>query len=755
MGFLAEHSLTLVGIVSAIILVSTFSASFLLDQEEISFTVDDDSIMNDVEQISSFGPRVAGSNEEILVTEYISNRFSEIGLVNIEIEEYQVTGAWFVDADPDEHQILMHAQLEQGSQNIPGLPDGTAGAARVEIDSTDELNHIEKFTFLGYSGSTHKHDNILTDLGNGSETEFSSAGDLTDLAILINYDNQRSLADIYKDSIDRNAAVVMIYTEGVETPPFRSVTVQENGKTIPFPQAFNGEYSDLLIPFIYISESVATTFHDFIEEASEDPTLHASLDGFWEGNNVGTRTVKVVTGELPGSGNEEIMIGAHHDSVYISPGAVDNAVGVAQLIEIASQLSQINMEDTVKFATWGGEELGLLGSQAYLEAHADEVNNLDLYINIDSTNLDPSIGLGTLGIDSSNEKIGNSVNQIKNKILSEGWNGYSASVNYNVDRGNSDHRAFNNIGVNTLGFFGWEYSQYHRQTDTSDIVNQQGLGLTTEIILQVVVEKGGGHNSERPIIEIQVLEGESDSWFFPFTIALMAGLATGIGGLIVMFISEISKELMSFMLGMAAGVMLLISIFDLWLGQAMEFGFLIITIVFLLGAGLILVINSLIKKDDEGDVSEKRKLYLSGIFTAIALGIHNFPEGLAIGVAVLESAQYGVVLMIAIGLHNIPEGIAVAAPIKEGGGSKWKAGLIALATGMTEPIGALFALLVLGSFLTPLMVGLSLAFVGGIMAIVSFKELIPQAMAQNRNQYMIVGMLFGAAIMQLSLFLLE
>ena len=149
--------------------------------------------------------------------------------------------------------------------------------------------------------------------------------------------------------------------------------------------------------------------------------------------------MKVVTGELPGSGNEEIMIGAHHDSVYISPGAVDNAVGVAQLIEIASQLSQINMEATVKFSTWGGEELGLLGSQAYLEAHADEVNNLDLYINIDSTNLDPSIGLGTLGIDSSNEKIGNSVNQIKNKILSEGWNGYSASVNYNVDRGNGRH----------------------------------------------------------------------------------------------------------------------------------------------------------------------------------------------------------------------------------------------------------------------------------------------------------------------------
>ena len=449
------------------------------------------------------------------------------------------------------------------------------------------------------------------------------------------------------------------------------------------------------------------------------------------------------------------MIGAHHDSVYNSPGAVDNALGVAQLIEIASQLSEIKLDATVKFATWGGEELGVLGSQAYIDSNINEINDLDLYINIDSTNLDPSVGLSTLGIDSSDQKIGNSVNKIKNKVLEEGWRNYSAYVNQDVNLGNSDHRSFNNIGINTLGFYGWEYSQYHRSTDTSDIVNKQGLGLTTEIILHLVFKEGGGKIEDKPIVEIQGLEGESESWVFPFTIALMAGLATGIGGLIVAFINEITKELMAFMLGMAAGVMLLISIFDLWLGQAMEFGFIQITMSFILGAILILIINSIIRKDEEEEVSEERKLYLSGIFTAIALGIHNFPEGLAIGVAVLESAQYGLVLMIAIGLHNIPEGIAVAAPIKAGGGSKLKAVLIALATGLTEPLGALFALLVLGSFLTPTMVGLSLAFVGGIMAIVSFRELIPQALAQNRKQYMIVGMLFGAALMQLSLLLLE
>jgi len=755
MGYIAEHSLTIVGIISAIVLISSFSLSFLLEEEEISFTVDDNSIMNDIEQISSFGPRVAGSQEENLAAEYISNRFLEIGLVNVEIEEYQVTGSWFVDAEPDEHQILMHGQLEQGAQNIPGLPDGTAGSARVEIESTGELNHIEKFTFFGYSGSTHKHDNILTDLGNGSTSDFSSVGDLTDLAILINYDYQRSLADIYKDSIDRNAAVVMIYTEGVESPMFRTVTVQENGQTVPFPDAYNGQYADLLIPFIYISESVAETFHDFINQASEDPTLFASLDGFWEGNNVGTRTVKVVTGELVGSGNKEIMIGAHHDSAYISPGAVDNAVGVGQLIEIASQLSEINLKSSVKFATWGGEELGLLGSQAYIENHPEIMDNLDLYINIDSTNLDPTSGLGTLGIDSSEDRIGDSVYSIKNKILKEGWDGYSASINYGVDEGNSDHRSFNNVGIDTLGFYGWEYPQYHRSTDSSEIVNQEGLGLTTEIILQIVVKEGGGHNSDEPLIKIQSLEGKSESWVFPFTIALIAGLATGIGGLIVIFIKEITRELMSFMLGMAAGVMLLISIFDLWLGQSMEFGFLPMTISFLSGAVIIMLVNSLLKRNEDGEPDEKRKLYLSGVFTAIALGIHNFPEGLAIGVAVLESAQYGLVIMIAIGLHNIPEGIAVAAPIKAGGGSNLKAASIALATGITEPIGALFALLILSSYLTPTIVGISLAFVGGIMAIVSFKELIPQAISQERNQYMIVGMIFGAAIMQLSLLLLE
>ena len=756
MGLISDYRLAILGVISAIVLVSSMAVSLLHEDPEIKFSVNAEDIYTDVDQIASFGPRVAGSSEESLATSYIQQRFTEIGLRNVQIEEYQVMGAWFVDAEPDEHQILMHAQLEQGAQNVPGVPDGAAGTGRVQIESTGELNHVEMFTFLGYSGSTHKHDNIITFLNNGSEQDFSAAGDLTDLAIMINWDgnDRRNLSDIYKNALDQEAAVVMIYTEGVETPPFRSLTVEENGETIPFPQAYNGEYADRLVPFIYIAESVAVTFHDFIDQAEDDPTLYASLDGFWEGYNIGMRTVQVVTGELEGSGDGQIMIGAHHDSVYISPGAVDNAVGVSQVIELADQLSELDLTPTIKFATWGGEELGLLGSQAYIDANAEEIENLDLYINLDSTNLNPNIGLGTLGIDVSNSGLKNSIESINREVLRDGWEGYSTSVQLQ-ERGNSDHRSFNQHGVTTIGFYGWEYAQNHRETDTSQIVNQESLGLATEIVFNIIAEQSGLGSSDEPLIQIEGLEGESSSWVFPFILALLAGLATGIGGLIVFVLKEITAEMMAFLLSMAAGVMLLISIFDLWFERGLEFGFVSISISFLVGVVIVYIASYYNTKDENLlELSKEKRLYKSGMLTAIALAIHNFPEGLAMGVAVLESAQYGVVLMAAIALHNIPEGIAVAAPIKAGNGGRLKATLVAMATGLTEPLGAMFALLILGSFLTPFMVGCSLAFVGGIMTVVAYKELIPQALEQKRPQHMIVGALFGAAVMQLSLLLL-
>jgi len=754
-GFVSEQSLTIIGVVSAIVLVSSFSLGFLLEEEEIHFAPDEDSMQNDIDNLIAFGPRVTGSSAELQAAEYIRDRYIEIGLSNVQIHEYQVTGTWFVDAEPDAHQILMHAQLEQGAQNAPLLPDGTAGNGRVQLESTGELNHVETFSFFGYSGSIHKHDNELITLGNGSQEDFQSMEDLTDLAVIIEYDGVRPLAEIYRDGIEMNAGVLMIYTPGVEEPPFRAVTVQENNQTVPFPDAYGGVYADSLIPFIYISQSTADIFHDLIEKASGDDTKYAVLDGFWEGSHVGTRTARVVTGELPGSGEGKIMIGAHHDSVYLGPGAVDNAIGVAHLLEIASQLKQHDLGSTIQFSTWGGEELGLLGSQAFIEQNSDELNGLDMYINLDSTNLNPSIGLGTLGIETTSNSLAKDLRDAREIVLDGDWDGYSAEVIVNDGGGGSDHRAFNSAGYTTVGLYGWKYPEYHLPTDDGDAIYADGITVAPELVLHFVISQSG-LSGEGPLIQIQGLEGESSTWVFPFMLALAAGLATGIGGLIVFILKEITAELMAFLLSMAAGVMLLISVVDLWFGHALEFGFLSISASFLVGVGTVYIANQILSRgeDDEGTLSEEKILYRSGILTAIALAIHNFPEGLAMGVAVQESAQYGVVLMAAIALHNIPEGVAVAAPIQAGNGGRFKATMIAMITGLTEPLGALFALLVLGSFLTPFMVGCSLAFVGGIMTVVSYRELIPQAVAQNRPKYMIVGALFGAAIMQLSLLLL-
>tara|TARA_B100000945_G_scaffold25953_1_gene18110 strand:- start:423 stop:2684 length:2262 start_codon:yes stop_codon:yes gene_type:complete len=751
MNFKGDTGLTILGLISAFTLVSSFALSFMAEEATYSFNPDEDQIMNDIEILTSFGPRLAGSEAEYQAALYISQRYEEIGLSNVEIIEYEITGCWFEEPGPDDPTSHMHSQLEQGADNVGPIPDGAQGSGRVELDGTGNLEHGESFVFLGYSGGIHKHDNEIVFLNNGTASDYSAYPDLADTAVLVSYDGTISFADIYLNAIERNAAAVVVYQEGLEIPYFKTVVVEDGvGNLVPFPEA----YPNLqLIPFVFTTSNSANQMIDFINEASTDSTKYAILDGNWEYAQVGTRTTYVVTGELIGNGEGTIMVGAHHDSTYLSPGAIDNAVGVAQLLEIANNLKNEDLDKTIRFATWGGEELGLLGSQKYIDQESSSLSDLELYINLDSTNLNPATGTGTLGIETTSLINKEYLEMAKDEVMDTTGSEYSVNIVKNDGGGGSDHRSFNAAGYETIGAFGWGYSEYHTSLDNPSIVNKESLGITPELILHVIMLKASSGSS--PIIEISGLEDKSTSWQFPFMLTLAAGLATGLGGLIVYFVREVTPELMAFLLAMAAGVMLLISILDLWIGQALEFGFIQITFSFLIGASTVYGASYLLSSNkDTKDLNEDQVLYRSGILTAVALGIHNFPEGLAMGVAVLESAQYGVVLMIAIALHNIPEGIAVAAPIKAGKGGAMKAAFIALLTGLTEPLGALFALLILGSFLTPLMIGYSLAFVGGIMTVISFKELIPQAINQHRPKHLIVGMIFGAALMQLSLLLL-
>ena len=150
-------------------------------------------------------------------------------------------------------------------------------------------------------------------------------------------------------------------------------------------------------------------------------------------------------------------------------------------------------------------------------------------------------------------------------------------------------------------------------------------------------------------------------------------------------------------------------------------------------------------------VASKEKLMRVGLMSAVAIAIHNFPEGLATFTAALQSPTLGIAITVAIALHNIPEGIAVAVPIYRATGSRRKAFTISLLSGLSEPLGALIAWLILAPFINNLTMGIMFAFVAGIMVYISLDELLPSAREYGSPHLAIAGVIGGMMIMAVSL----
>ena len=195
-----------------------------------------------------------------------------------------------------------------------------------------------------------------------------------------------------------------------------------------------------------------------------------------------------------------------------------------------------------------------------------------------------------------------------------------------------------------------------------------------------------------------------------FLLSLLAGLATGVGGLIAV-IRKPGKRSFGFLMGFASGVMVTLSFTEL-VPEALESsGYLITIIGFGLGALFMFLIDFLIPHirfaKEEKNVFDA-KLLKTGMLVAIGIAIHNIPEGIAIGAGYVHKPKFGLFIALAIALHNIPEGIATALPLCKGGYCRWKSFKIALYSGLVEPIGALVAALFLISFTSLLIVFLSL-----------------------------------------------
>lgn len=262
-----------------------------------------------------------------------------------------------------------------------------------------------------------------------------------------------------------------------------------------------------------------------------------------------------------------------------------------------------------------------------------------------------------------------------------------------------------------------------------------------------------------------------DTIFYAFFLTLLAGLSTGIGSLIALLAKRTNRRFLSVSLGFSAGVMVYVSMIEIFakaqsaltaqLGQRP--GSWATVAAFFGGMLFIAVIDKLIPAEknphevklveQEDAAPPARKLMRMGVFTALAIAIHNFPEGLATFVSALQSPSIAIPIVVAIAIHNIPEGIAVSVPIYQATGSRKKAFCYSFLSGLAEPLGALIGWLLLMPIMTDTVFGIIFAAVAGIMVFISFDELLPAAREYGEHHLSIYGLISGMGVMAVSLLL--
>ncbi|MCJ7634155.1 ZIP family metal transporter [Candidatus Bathyarchaeota archaeon] len=257
-----------------------------------------------------------------------------------------------------------------------------------------------------------------------------------------------------------------------------------------------------------------------------------------------------------------------------------------------------------------------------------------------------------------------------------------------------------------------------------------------------------------------------------FLLSLIAGSATVMGGIFVCCLRKVSDRFVSGSMGFASGVMLLVAFLDLLIESMDLTSYLNVTLAFAAGSVIIMIIDLFLPhmelgKREDGVLSSDRpqrrfqyrgkerddlyvnsKLRQSGLLILIGITLHNIPEGLIVSAGYSHMPQLGVLIAISIFFHNLPEGIATAIPLISAGSKKKDVVLATFLSGMAEPFGALIGGTLLVSASTE-MIGLALAFAGGVMTYITVDELIPVAHEYGHKHSVSAGILLGIIFMML------
>jgi ZIP family zinc transporter len=256
-------------------------------------------------------------------------------------------------------------------------------------------------------------------------------------------------------------------------------------------------------------------------------------------------------------------------------------------------------------------------------------------------------------------------------------------------------------------------------------------------------------------------------------LTVFAGLSTGVGSVIGLLSRKFNPRGLAIALGFSAGVMIYVSLVEIFAKAKHALcaalgarpGYVWTVAAFFLGIFVIALIDKLIPsyenphevnspdKIEHSAEKEKKKLMRMGIFSAFAIGIHNFPEGLATFMGGLTTPALGISIAVAIAIHNIPEGLAVSAPIYFATKSRKKAFVLSFLSGFAEPVGALAGYFILRAFFSDMMFGFVFAGVAGIMVYISLDELLPTAEEYGEHHFAIGGLIAGMMVMAASLLL--
>jgi aminopeptidase YwaD len=409
----------------------------------------------DESALTGNGPRVPGTQADLDMAEYVQEGFDGAGLSNVQIEDHELTTF----------------QVNAASLSLIVIQ------LRNPVRKT--YVHITDFVLYQYSGSTNGDLRLeIVDVGNGTEEAFQGA-DVAGKAVL-------STLQCLPRAAEHGAMAVLVQNTRLAAemgfPPYSGGLYGSDslGDSIPYPDA----YPNAVVPTCAVSKEVGDEIREAINNSRHMPVIGTGT--VWIEMNfdttIGEGIVHNVIGDVKGSASKDIIyIVAHRDCTYINPGAVDNAAGVATIMEMARQLSKYDVGLTIRFIATDAEETGLLGATEYVKSHEAEVRDHGLLcINFDmnDVNLERVKVLNIEGSDANHTKMLKELCELMFSAHPDLQKKYA--VNITKGGGGADGGPFmkrGTAGCLAMGEWGssWEY---HTQWDTIEHVNQESWAVS-------------------------------------------------------------------------------------------------------------------------------------------------------------------------------------------------------------------------------------------------------------------------------------